>query len=52
MKRTEDGGILIDKDTIEITKEILIAVGGIILLSRIINVMLGINHGTVVACKS
>ncbi|MBC8255795.1 MAG: hypothetical protein H8E85_00615 [Candidatus Marinimicrobia bacterium] len=52
MHKTEDGGILIDKDTIEISKEILIAVGGIILLSRIINEMLGINHGTVVACKS
>jgi|TARA_Y100000310_G_C20484784_1_gene716371 hypothetical protein len=52
MKRTEDGGILIDKETIDISREILIAVGGIILLSKLINAMLGTGYGTVVTCES
>jgi len=52
MHRTEDGGILIDKDTLDIGKEILIAVGGIILLSKLINVILGVPYGTVATCES
>lgn len=52
MHRTEDGGILIDKDTLDISKDLLIAVGGIILLSKLVNTILGIPHGTVVTCES
>jgi hypothetical protein len=50
MQRTEDG-LLIDNETIKLSREILIAVGGVILLSKLINAILGIPYGTVVSCE-
>jgi|APSaa5957512493_1039668.scaffolds.fasta_scaffold847522_1 hypothetical protein len=52
MKRTEDGGILIDGDTIDIGKDILVGLGGILILSKILNVILGFPQRTHVTYES
>ena len=40
MERTEDGGIIIDKTTIDIAKEVLVSIGVVFVMTRVIHYLL------------